>query len=173
MSKLFISFTVLVIVLACILPSINKNICPCEAQAQTAIQSISDLTDLYSSLSPQTQQAILELLNNSNGGTGNPEQLPIVSPPTTQPTTMPHGRYALRYFRENNPGDRLKPHRYTVKRKVQSAVRGYPNYGHGPDIIIPEDRPDFWDRVKRVFLLALIDAFTNIPTTQPTIQPIQ
>ena len=131
------------------------------------MKSISDLAELYSSLSPRTQQAILELINNTNDD-GNLIELPTVRPPTTQQTeTMPHGRYALRYFRDNNPGDKLKLHRYTAKRKVQAAVKGYPNYGHGSDIIIPENRPDFWDRVKKVFISALLDAFTNLPTTQP------
>ncbi len=175
MGKLFVSFTAIIIILACILPFVGNNICPCQAQAQLPAQSIKDLTGLYSSLSPQTRQAILDLLNHTtdeNDGTDNLIPLPIVHPPTAQPTTMPHGRYALRYFRRHNPGDKLKPHLYTVKRKVQAAVRGYPNYGHGPDIVIPEDRPDFWDRVKRVFIAALIDAFTNLPiTTQPSIQP--
>jgi len=159
MGKLFVSLTVAVVILACILPSINQNICPCQAQAQ----SISDLAEIYSSLSPQTQQDLLNLIGTQT--TDNiSSQLPTVTEPvTTQP--LPHGRDALRYFIKNNPGQRITPSRDNVKNKIQAAVQGYPNYGEGSEIKIPEDRDDFWDRVKKVFLGALIDAFANMSLT--------
>ncbi len=160
MGKLFVSLTVAVVILACLLPSINQNICPCEAQAQ----SVSDLAQIYSSLSPQTQQDLLNLIGTQNAGIS--PQLP--TSPTTRPTTqpLPHGRDALRYFRKNNPGQKITPSRDNTRNKVQAAVKGYPNYGEGSDIKIPENRPDFWDRVKKVFLGALIDTFSSISLQQ-------
>ncbi len=126
-------------------------------------QSPSDQDALISSLSPGLQQSISALTGGSSSSTSSQSSSTSGTSDESSQSTgnqILHGRSLLRSVRDNHPGERIRGTLQNVGKKVKAARSGSPDYGSG-DIVLPEDKPDFWDRVTRVFLLSLMEAFNN------------
>ena len=119
-------------------------------------QSINDVLSLLQNLPSSTQQQLINQFLGGTGGTGE-----TGGSTTTDGEGLPLGKAAINYTRTGSPGS-----------QVRSANRGNPT---PPNTIypppIPVEEPDFWDRVKEVFVESLFQAFMDVtgnPINIPT-----
>ncbi len=117
----------------------------------TSGQTLSDMLDTLQNLPEDQQNLILDQIaqqiSNTTTSTSDEETSGIGS--DDEDTGLPNGQGAIAYALEWNPG-----------RQVRAAASGTPILA-GKMFEQPVDGPDFWDRVKEVFLEGLLAAITD------------
>lgn len=113
--------------------------------------------DLITTLSPALQDAIGDLIGSPTATTEDDE----TDDTPEEQFELPLGKDAIDYAFQNRPGLQVVRVQDRVGRLVRAAAGGEPIH-ESDEVELPEDEPDFWDRVKTVILTALLEAFLNM-----------
>jgi hypothetical protein len=124
----------------------------CSAQV-----NFSDLLQTFNSLPQDQQNQLLDQIAGDISGTGTGTGTGTTTGTGTGTTTttgtnqggLPLGQDAIAFVLANSPSN-----------QVNAARNGTPTF-QGEMFEQPVDEPDFWDRVKEVFIDGLIQAFTQ------------